>query len=287
MGSDPNRARKGPPRPDARRSKPHRSDPKGSDSNRSDSNRSDPHRNDPHRNEIRKKSEKLAKETGIPHALAWQVARGEMSLNDVLQKLALKDKVESLIRRHDLPRSLATQIAKGQADLDVVLVKRRLEAHLEKWCTHSMLVAAAAHGRPVTLALHGQRWVTGVIEAVEQYEFVFREDGAEASERIHKLQAKLGCEADDARPLRRAIKRDKERDAATEPVWKPQDRYGCSDKRLFGYLDGARAVRVVTLEGEVLTGDLQWMGRWEVGLRLKKGEVVTVFRHAIAELRAA
>jgi len=262
MGSDPKRARKGPPRSDASH-------------------------NDPHRNEIRKKSEKLVKETGIPHPLAWQVARGDMTLNEVLQKLALKDKVESLIRRHDLPRSLATQVAKGQADLEQVLVKRRLEAHLEQWRSHSMLVSAAAHGRPVTLALHGQRWVTGVVEAVEQYEFVFLEDGAEASERIHKLQAKLGCEAEHARALRRAIKKDKDRDAVTEPVWKPQDRYGCSDKRLFGYLDAARAVRVTTLEGEVVSGDLQWMGRWEVGLRLKKGEPVTVFRHAIADLRAA
>ena len=255
MGTDPPRPRKGPPK------------------------------NDPHRTEIRRKSDKLVKETGIPHQLAWQVARGDMTLNEVLQKLALKDKVESLIRRHDLPRSLATQIAKGQADLEQALFKRRLEAHLGQWKSHSMLVSAAEHGRPVTLALHGQRWVTGVVQAVERYEFVFAEDGADAPERIHKLQAKLGCEADDGRLLRRAIKKDKARAGATEPVWKPQDRYGCSDKRLFGYLDQARAVQVTTLEGDVLSGDLSWMGRWEFGLRLKKGGQAVVFRHAIADLR--
>lgn len=235
--------------------------------------------------ETKRKADKLVKDTGIPPQLAWMVARGDATLNEVLQKLALRDRVEGLIKRHDLPRSLATQVAMGQADLERVLRKRRLESHLEAHREKSLLLDACAAGGTVHLALHGRRWVSGVITAVDRYEFALQVDGEE--QRHHKLQVKYGVATDDGRPLRRAVKKDKATDADAEPIWKPQDRYGCSDRRLFGYLDAKTTVRVVTLEGDLLQGTLTWMGRWEFGMELKKGATVTVFRHALADLRSA
>ena len=41
-------------------------------------------------------------------------------------------------------------------------------------------------------------------------------------------------------------------------------------------------------EGDVLRCTADWMGRWEVGVKLEKGAIpVTVFRHAIADIRKA
>ena len=238
------------------------------------------------KNDVRKKADQLVRDAGLPPNLAWQVARGDMTLNEVLQRMALRDKVESLVNRHDLPKSLATQVAMGQADLEQVLRKRRQEAHLEKWRTHSLLISAMEGKRPVTLVLHGKRWITGVIQEVDRYEFVIQPEEGEA-ERIHKLHVKFGTDAEHQRELRREVKKDKEAEGESEPVWKPQDRYGCSDKRLFGYLDEATPVKVTTIEGEVLQGSVTWMGRWEFGMRLKKGAMVTVFRHALADIREA
>ncbi len=237
------------------------------------------------RTDIKQKADKLVRDAGIPGQLAWQVARGDLTLNEVLQKLALKDRVESLINRHDLPKSLATQVAMGQADLEQVLARRRMEAHLARWTDHSVLALAAEHGRPMTVALHGKRWATGRILEVGQYDFVIEVEGAPQTE--HKLQAKLAVEAEGEKELRKAIKRDRDRDAVAEPVWKPQDRYGCSDKRLFGYQDESTPVKLTTLEGDVLVGEVSWLGRWEFGMRLKKGGHITVFRHALADLRPA
>lgn len=238
------------------------------------------------RTDVRQRADKLVRQAGIPTHYAFLVARGEMTLNEALQKMALKDKVESLIGRHDLPRSLATQVAMGQADLDRVLQKRRLESHLEKWREHSSLATAVEHGRPMLLSLHDKRWCTGTVRSVDRYEVVLDTDDGEQT--VHKLQVKLAVEAAHARDLRRAVKRDKGRDAPTEPIWKPQDRYGCSDKRLFGYFDEATPIQVTTLEGDVIVGTVAWMGRWEFGLTLKKSNApVTVFRHALADLRSA
>ena len=235
--------------------------------------------------EVKRKADKLVRDTGIPPQLAWMVARGDATLNEILEKLALKDRVEGLIQRYDLPRSLATQVAMGQADLERVLRKRRMESHLEANRDRSLLLDAQRSGAKIHLALHDRLWVSGVISAVEQYEFVLQT--ADGEQRHHKLAAKYGVAAEDGRPLRRAVKKDKARDADAAPIWKPQDRYGCSDRRLFGYLDAKTPVKVTTLEGDLLEGRVTWMGRWEFGMALKKGAEVTVFRHALAELHSA
>ena len=103
---------------------------------------------------------------------------------------------------------------------------------------------------------------------------------------VHKLQIKYACADTDARLVRNQIKRDKERKDPTEPIWKPQDRYGCSDRRLFGVLDDGGSATVATLEGELFVGTAEWMGRWEFGMVLKKkGARVVIFRHALADFR--
>ena len=83
----------------------------------------------------------------------------------------------------------------------------------------------------------------------------------------------------------RAQKRDGQGRGAAHAAAHGQDRYGCSDKRLFRYLDSAVTVAVTTLEGEVFTGKVAWMGRWEFGLKLEKSDVEVVFwRHALADI---
>jgi hypothetical protein len=234
--------------------------------------------------QAKRKADALVRDAGIPQNLAWQVATGHLTLNEVLEKLAQRDKVDGLVRRFDLPRSLATQVALGHADLEVVLKKRRMEKHLEDNRDRSFLLEAAASGEPVVLGLHGRRTLKGVVSAVDRYELQVTTRGADAPETIHKLQVKWACTGKAEMNVRKAHKKDKARDADAEPVWKPQDRYGCSDKRLFGYLDDAESIAVVTLEGDRFQGDVTWMGRWEFGLEVRKGSEVTIFRHALADV---
>ncbi len=233
----------------------------------------------------RAEAARIAEETGIPQNLAHQVALGNLSLNDVLSRMATRAKVESLMKRHGLPKSLATQIALGQADLNHVLRKRRMSDHIAANRSRSILASALASGEPVALGLHGKKALRGNITAMEQYEVTLK-DNTGTEHTVHKLEIKYACAESESRAVRNQIKRDKDRSAAAEPVWKPQDRYGCSDRRLFGVLDDGVPATVTTLEGDVFQGVVEWMGRWEFGMLLKKKNArVVVFRHALADFR--
>ncbi len=236
---------------------------------------------------VRERAFQLVRETGIPQSLAQQVALGNLSLNEVLERMATRDKVDGLMKKHELPKSLATQIALGQAELDVVLRKKRLASHVEDNRARSIFAEVAGTNTVVHLGLHGRKTVQCTITAIDRYEVVLVPVGG-VEERIHKLQVKYACLDSDAKLVRNQIKRDKERNQDAEPVWKPQDRYGCSDRRLFGLLDEQVATSVTLLEGEVFVGQVEWMGRWEFGMMLKKKNArVVIFRHALADVRRA
>jgi sRNA-binding regulator protein Hfq len=235
------------------------------------------------RSELRVKAEEIQSSTGIPYNLALHVARGERTLSSVLERLVAEEKIAQLVRKHDIPKSLAAQVALGQADLEAVLLKRELDAHIHENKEKSVLVERAADGKPVGIALHGQRTVIGVVRSVDAYEFEFVPEG-KAPEKIHKLQAKFAWDPDEYKLVKKGIDSAKEGRANAEPIWKPQDRFPLSDKRLFAMRKGERHVAICTLEGEVLRGQVLWVGRWEIGLRMKGGGTLDVFRHAVKSI---
>lgn len=225
--------------------------------------------------------------SGMPMQMALAVAHGKMRLNEALEKLARRDAVNRLMEKHELSRALATQIALGQASLELVLARRRLQQHRDGNRTRSVLEAYAAAGTPITLMLHGRRRVTGRVRAVDAYLFRFATEEGEELE-LHKLQVKLAFDPEAYKRLRKVLKYDKELEGAPKgPIERPQDRYTCSDKRLFRYMDEAVEVQVTLLEGEQLRGNVSWFSRYEFGLKLKGDAEVTVFRHALHDLREA
>lgn len=239
--------------------------------------------NSPARDALRLRADKLVQETGIPRALAFQVAAGTVQLNDALQRLAMQDRIEGLMRQHNLPRSLAAQIALGQASLDTALFRRRMQEYLAEHKTDSVLLRAAETGERVSLGVLGRRWINGVVLSVGKYEFDFQ--GAEGEPvRMHKLQVKVGAWARDLAKVRSQVRTDKTLDRDAEPIWRPKDRYGCSDRRLFGYFDAQTRIVAATTEGDVVKGTVDWVGRWEFGVKLARGVKVVVFRHALADM---
>lgn len=232
---------------------------------------------------IRAKAEELIQTTGIPRNLAFQVAMGNLTLNDVLEKMAFRDEVEKLIRRYAFPRSLATQIAMGQVKLDDILQKQRLREYIDQHRDRSLLVEAAGTKQRITLLLHGQKRRSGKILEVNPYDFVFQSKKGEP-ETIHKLQVRAGWDAKRNAAVLSSIKKDKNRDRVEEPVVKPQDRFHCSNRRLFQHMEANERLTIRLLEGDVVIGTLDWISRWEFGLKTKRGPVVTVFRHAMADL---
>lgn len=217
--------------------------------------------------------------------MALAVAHGRLSLNEALEKLAQRESVNRLMEKHELSRALATQVALGQASLDTVLSRRRLQAHRDENRSRSVLEEAAQTGEPMTLMLHGHRRVTGRILAVDAYMLRFQPEEGEAED-IHKLQVKLAFVPEAYKRVRKVLKYEKALESSPHaPIPRPQDRYTCSDKRLFRYLDERVEVQATTLEGEQVRGAIVWFSRYEFGLQLKGDAELTVFRHALHDLR--
>ena len=148
----------------------------------------------------------------------------------------------------------------------------------------SALDDAARTKKPVALSLMGNRNIEGVVLASERYEIVFQEAG-KPEERIHKLQVKLLCDADERKRLRRAVRFDNEIKARPrEPAVKPQDRVNFSNRRLFEALDRGRTVELTFLEGEVFKGKIIWISKYELGFSVKGGAEMAALRHGLARL---
>jgi len=229
--------------------------------------------------------ERLQERMGLPREVALRVAREEISLNQVLQDMATRDKADMLMRRHGLDRALATQIAKGQADLERVLARRRLASHLALNTDRSCLVDAHQEGRAWRFSLLGQRQVTARVVEVDRYEVGLQTSGSEDTEGVHKLQFKLAWRPEQDKLARRGFRTDKAlRADPRDPAVRPQDRYGCSNRRLFGWMEAETPIAVTTLEGDIVQGTVSWFGRYEFGVSVKGKAEVVVFRHALAQV---
>jgi sRNA-binding regulator protein Hfq len=234
--------------------------------------------------DIKRQADELAAQ-GMPFQLAMQVAQGKVPLNDALERLNQRVEVDRLMKEHELSRALATQVVLGHADLGAFLAKRRFEEHRTANLDRSCLDRAAQSGQPLTLALFGQRKVEARVLSTSTYHVIVQEEGKEP-EQLHKLDLKYAYLPDDWKKLKKIVRKDKElTEHPLRPAERPQDRYTCSDRRLFRYLDEDVAVDVTLLEGEILHGHVQWFGRFEFGLGLKGEGDVTIFRHALHRIQ--
>jgi sRNA-binding regulator protein Hfq len=238
------------------------------------------HRSDP---KVKERAQELA-DGGMPYQLAMAVALGRVSLNEALERLARLERVERVMEQHELSRALATQVVLGHASLGTVLARRRLQEHRETYRDRSCVDDSKSAQRPLGLALHGQRHGVGTVVDTDLYTVTWRPEGSAEDEVIHKLQLKYAWMPDDFKKMRRALRTDKDlAQAPRDPIPKPQDRYTCSDKRLFRYLDREQPISVTLLEGEQFKGTVSWFSRYEFGLRLKDLEI-TVFRHCLHDI---
>ena len=231
----------------------------------------------PENQELRDQAQKYV-DSGMPYQMAMSVVHGRMDLNEALERLARRDRVNTLIERHELSRALATQVAIGHADLDQILFRRRLKAHRVDFRDRTCLEPEA----DITFARIGGDHTRVTVGDVTMYSVMLQPPKGEAEE-VHKLQLKYGYVPAAWKKIRKLVKNVKKSDENT-PAERPQDRYTCSDKRLFGYVDKERLVVTTLIDGDVLKGVVTWFSRYEYGLRMKGDVEVTVFRHALQEL---
>jgi len=214
---------------------------------------------------------------GMPFQMAMAVAHGRMTLSDALERMSRKDRVTRLVEDQGLSRALATQVAMGHVELKTILRRRRLKEHRELNRDRTMLEV----GNRLTFGLHGKRVLSGTVKATAPYSITVELDSGEEEE-IHKLQIKFVYVPTDWKRAKKAIKTDKALSKAPrDPVPRPQDRYGCSDKRVFTFIDRGDEIAITTLEGEVIRGKPVWFSRYEIAVEVRGDATIYVFRHAL------
>jgi sRNA-binding regulator protein Hfq len=196
--------------------------------------------------------------------------------------MARRDRVEALMARHGLNRALATQVELGQASLEGIMARRHIEEEFTRTRDKSVYDEAVANKREYTFGLHEHRTLRAIVTANEQYEFVYVNAETKEPGREHKLQVKYAFPAEDYKKIRKGMDFDDTRKKrAVQPIPRPQDRYACSDKRLGHAFHAQQHIAATTLEGERFTGEIAWVSRFEIGVRIKGDREVVVFRHAL------
>lgn len=230
--------------------------------------------------DARARAESLVQQ-GMPYQMAMSVAHGRLDLNEALERMARRDRVNALMERHELSRALATQIALGQADLELVLARRRLDTHRREFRDRTCLVP----DERLALVLHDGRTLKGKVKTIDAYQFTFETEDGEVHT-LHKLLVMYGYPPDAWKLVKKGVKSG-ERKATDPPAVRPQDRYSCSDKRLFSFMDQRTEVVATLLDGAVVRGTIEWFGRYEFAMKLRTDAVATVFRHALKDLSTA
>jgi len=217
--------------------------------------------------------------------VAKAVAQGRLDLNEALKRMAFADEVNALMARHGLERALATQVAMGHAELDRVLRKRRIETHLHDNRERDVFVSSARSGAPQVVGVYGRVLLNVKVLADGPYEVQVRDLDKGEDVALHKTQVKFVCDAQVWSKARKAMTWDAVRKARqVSPILRPQQRFGCSNRRLGEAWDNKGEVVVTLAEGEVFTGTIAWIGRWELGLRTKGGDIA-LLRHAFDDFR--
>lgn len=223
--------------------------------------------------------------SGMPVPMAFAVASGRLDLNEALERLAQASEVERLMRDHDLSRALATQVVLGHADLQAYLLRRRFDEHRVQHGARSVLDEAKASGRQLTLGLFGENRLNARVIDARPYEVEVElaDDGGRRT--IHKLDLKYAYPSDTWKKAKKAITRDKAvAETPRRPASKPQERFSVSDRRLFDWMVEGREVVVTLLDGDVVTGEIQWISRFEFAVASKGESEIVVFRHALMRI---
>lgn len=228
----------------------------------------------------------MVEQSGIPFSAAVRVVLGKTTLNDVLQELLREEKIKKLIETYDINRALATNIALGRTDLNIVLLRRRKNQTLQEHYTQSCLEEARTKVHHIALALHGHKKVMGRIVEVGKYTIQFLEDGQTEPIELHKTQIKFAYDPEHFKALRKFMGVDnKVKTMGLEPIMRAKERFHFKNLSLQQSIDDKLEVDVTTLEGDTFRGHVEWFGRWEFGLKFKGGVRVTLFRHAVYQLK--
>jgi sRNA-binding regulator protein Hfq len=231
-----------------------------------------------------KKADEIVDRTGIDKRDAIRVALGKTTVQDVLKRMMVEEKAAKLVRRHGLPRSVAFNVVRGQVSLDQAVLLKELKES-ESWQPErSILIERHESKEPAVFYAFGREPFVADVTKLTKYDcWLARPD--EEPEELQKHELILACDPA-VQPELEERKTTDERVAAMElgPSERYTDRFRSSKRVLFRHHKEKTPIRVVFRNGMVIEGHVGWFGKWEFSLAVSPTCEVVVFRHAMHSL---
>ncbi len=157
--------------------------------------------------------------------------------------------------------------------------------YLKERYEFSVLDRAVQDGEEWMIYLHGDEIVRARIVESRPFEIDFTtSDGQRRSIEKHNIKLLFKAElADEIQPLIKTNEQVKAK--KTEPIIKPRQRYHIKNKTLYVAMKDREVLFFTMLGGEVLRGLVESFSRYEIYLKLKGGQPVTILRHALFNVR--
>lgn len=244
------------------------------------------------------KAREIAERSGLPMALAREVAEGKCSLNDALYRLMRREKAERLVAQHGLERAAAFNVAAGHISLETALLQKGLNECEARQPDRSVLVDLRTSGQPGCFFLFGEAAVQARVTAVDTYDVVLAPEGETGERRLPKHELRFVSPELSVEEVEKVTSRDAPvGEQGLGPSTSYRDRFRSSKKVLYRHFRDRVPTRVTLRDGTVLTGFVGWFGKWEFELALvdpskkkpskaKPVGAVVIFRHALHTLQA-
>lgn len=230
------------------------------------------------------KARALSGKWKLPIQTAVQIAKGNRSLSDVLEKEQLKERVAGLVQRGELYEGYGGQVVAGSWPMERALFLTRLrERKQAPDYMRCYLDDYARDRRPAALALLGNELLQGTVLDSRPYDITFETQDGESLD-VSKHDIKFYFDARRKKHLLKTVRwGDKEASRARGSLARVGTREDVKARDLLELQEGERAIGWSTVEGDVLRGLVTWFGRYEVVLTSPKGEIVAL-RHGVASI---
>jgi sRNA-binding regulator protein Hfq len=190
-------------------------------------------------------------------------------------------------KQNNLSKSYARKILAGELTLDQVREKIRLQNQPIKNKGLKYLLKHLKAQTPFVFALYNGE-VQGSIKKVRKYDLHVVEQNTQAVRRVKKLDIKYFYKAEfaedilDLMKIKPALHRE-----GLPPILERDQRFKLDPQMLENCLKQRKPVKIMLRGGEIFKGNLRWISDYESKLQLDEKTAVVFFHHALYEFSVA
>lgn len=225
---------------------------------------------------------KLAADAGISPEAALAIILGQTSLKRAQNNIRKRSALYLFAHEHKLPHSLAGQVIRKQMSLEEAQTRARVIEHRRHHRRRCSFTKAMKSEEPMIVGLHGQEELRAKVLENLKYDVKLLIKGEEQV--IPKHNVKYMFHPDLRKLVRKQLKQDKELSKSPlGPITKVAQRFKLKDDVIQRVIDLETHLLVTLLEGERFAAEVKHYSQYEIVFNMRNEGEVTVFRHALKD----